>query len=148
APETTRPALNETKPHGAATSGMLTVPVPMKAHLNPAVLIGIDLFARRADHHRGLNSPDTRAARAYGRAVWQVGRHGLKLVAVGAALLVWSLFFQHLGLFALVMHAEKEPITVQGRIGVERQAKTSTSDKLADNTFAMGLVLVGLVGCQ
>src|SRR5690606_41624911 len=99
---------------------MLTVPVPMKAHLNPAVLIGIDLFARRADHHRGLNSPDTRAARAYGRAVWQVGRHGLKLVAVGAALLVWCLFFQNLGLFALMMHAEQEPIAVQGGIGVVR----------------------------
>src|SRR5690554_2235401 len=127
---------------------MLTVPVPMKAHLNPAVLIGIDLFARRADHHRGLNSPDTRAARAYGRAVWQVGRHGLKLVAVGAALLVRCLFFQNLGLLALMMHAEQEPIAVQGRIGVERQAKTSTSDKLADNTFAMGLLLVDLVGFQ
>ena len=50
-----RPGRGDPNPAGAVLVH-LPIAVPVKLHLHPAVLVGVDLLARRAHHHRRLRA--------------------------------------------------------------------------------------------
>ena len=54
----------------------------MELHLDPAVLVGVDLLTRRTDHNGRLGPLNRRPRRDSGRTVWHVMRDTGKVIGV------------------------------------------------------------------
>src|SRR5205085_12102192 len=81
APLLARPILRHTHPAGAFLV-RLAFAVPEKLHLHAAVLIRVDLFARRSHHHRRLRAVHHRVRRHARRPERRVERNALETVFV------------------------------------------------------------------
>ncbi|MCY1480109.1 hypothetical protein D9M68_135630 [compost metagenome] len=77
APVLAGPGLGDANPAGAVLVG-LVMPVPVEVHLDPAVLVGPDLFAAGPDHQRSLRTLDDGPWRGGLRAEGLAGVHAVQ----------------------------------------------------------------------
>src|ERR1017187_6925151 len=121
APLLTRHQVRNADPAGAILV-VFALAVPMKLHLDAAVLVGVDLFPRRADHHGGLGPLHDRFRNLARRPKGDILRNANDLVGIGLGRGLLARIERAHG--CIVMHACENVSIVQIAPIVVRQAKT------------------------
>src|SRR5262249_46303571 len=100
---------------------VLAVAVPVELHLDAAVLVGMDLLARRPGHDRGLRALHDRPPRAPERTEGNIGRNARKLVAIARPVLGLRdlLVGQRLRLLTAVLDRDQKVPAVEVRMVLE-----------------------------
>ena len=98
-------------PAGALFPG-LAVAVPVEDHFDPAIFVGVDLFALGTRHDGGLAAVDRRPCRLLRGAVGDFGRETVEVRIVGEAFAGGALA-EHLGLAAGVCHLGQQAALVE-----------------------------------
>jgi len=132
----------------------LAFAVPMELHLDPAVLVGVDLFSGRAGNHRGLAAQRPRLGVFQGGAEEHLPGGGEKAVAVALLEAVARIavaadrFLQHLGLLAFVADLGQQPEVIPFLARVIGQFKKMPADQSRFIAPAFGLQVVGAMAFQ